>query len=359
MTSLQKKTKKFQVETPSTWQSLLQLLSPLVQTLPDTADDVALVKLANEQSVLFALFEQLQKKQALQLFEPLTQEYFADLYNQQHQRQVHALQQIADITGLLNAQKITPLYFKGAAALLQGWHESKNSRFFIDIDILLPEPDANKAQQILKNQGYQATQTPSPKRHHHLQSLQHKAWPLSVEIHTQPLSARAGFALPAKAMLAQSEEVQDHKLGCYRLPNINDSLSLLIINAEVAAWGSITGRINLKDALDALALSPHIDVDKLKPEHSAYMLAVLQLLQAPKTLQEGLNQKQGERRLKHFYHWLNKGFNPKLLLIKKLQQRFLKPYLQRKYQCQRLITRPDVYLKEAYAVLFSAFKNSE
>ena len=264
----------------ASWQLLLQLLSPFAQALPNTIDDVALIKLANEQGVLFALKEQLEKKQALTIFEPLTQDYFAELYCKQCQRQQKVRQQIAAITACLNDKGITPLYFKGAAFLLAGWHKTDASRFFIDIDILLSEQDAAKAQNILQQEGYQPTTT-QPDKHHHLPSLLHKDFPLSVEIHTQPLPARAGFELAGENMLRNSAAHVCENIGSYKLASADDCFAVVLGNAEVANAGAKTGAINLKDALDVLALLEYVDVASKDEACQAYVYAVLRLFNAP------------------------------------------------------------------------------
>lgn len=290
----------------ATHKSVLALLlddDGSLQSLGDLAEE-DVVAVASQQQVLFSLAKRVLHNDRESYISLAGKHYLDDLWSKQRNRVQQCLVQLHELTALLNAVGVTPLYFKGAAALLQQWYLSPEERFFLDIDVLLKPEDIQTSNKALQQAGYSPSSATVRVGHHHLPGLKHEHRPLSVEIHSQPLPARAGFWLMADDVFEQATIVQssNESFDKYLLPSFEHSLILSVVTNEVCEYGLNTGRVNLKHALDAMALWENTkDVPERYQTLVDRFISMLLLLRSEENIP---NIQEGSKRLSDYKRWL-------------------------------------------------------
>jgi hypothetical protein len=125
-------------------------------------------------------------------------------YQEHVRRQADLRQQLETALRALNNEAIVPVLLKGALHLTLPqfeWHQARGMR---DLDILVPETEADKANQILISLGYYADHDPPP-LDRHLPELRRTGRAGTIEIHTEALSFPARDALPTAEVFARAE----------------------------------------------------------------------------------------------------------------------------------------------------------
>jgi hypothetical protein len=173
----------------------------------------ALTDLAVEHEVLPALVFMLSEKS---LLPPLASSLDDELrkghvtnrllaaYQEHVQRQADLRQQLETALRALNSEAILPVLLKGALHLTHPqceWHQARGMR---DLDILVLETEADKANRILTSLGYRADHDPPP-LDRHLPELRRAGRAGAIEIHTEALSFPARHALTTAEVLAHAE----------------------------------------------------------------------------------------------------------------------------------------------------------
>ena len=125
-------------------------------------------------------------------------------YRQHLDRQADLIQQLETVLRALNHEAITPTLLKGALHLTLAqskWHQARAMR---DIDILVPEAEADEANRILVSLGYHADPDPRP-IDRHLPELRRPGHGGAIEIHTEALSFPARYALTTEEVFDRAE----------------------------------------------------------------------------------------------------------------------------------------------------------
>ncbi|WP_206483147.1 nucleotidyltransferase family protein [Thalassotalea sp. G2M2-11] len=161
-----------------------------IVVLNDEKHYLPIVQIANEFWLTSALIEQLKHKQLWQALPPLLREYLAQIAQTYQERTDKILEEIHHCCQLLTANDIRVLLLKGAASILNGTYDNNSSRYMVDIDLLIPQEQLLKAQQVLQQDGYQEFTQPfdiHPHHHHHLPALKRANSVTSIELHYLPL----------------------------------------------------------------------------------------------------------------------------------------------------------------------------
>jgi hypothetical protein len=125
-------------------------------------------------------------------------------YQKHLDRQADLKEQLETALRALNNEAIVPVLLKGAVHLTlpqSEWHQARGMR---DLDILVPEREADKANRILLSLGYHADQDPPP-LDRHLPELRRPGHAGTIEIHTEALSFLARHALTTEEVFARVE----------------------------------------------------------------------------------------------------------------------------------------------------------
>jgi hypothetical protein len=125
-------------------------------------------------------------------------------YRQHLHRQADLKQQLETVLRALNREAITPILLKGALHLTLAQSEWHQARAMRDLDILVPEAEADEVNRILVSLGYHADPDPRP-LDRHLPELRRAGHAGAIEIHTEALSFPARYALTTEEVFAQAE----------------------------------------------------------------------------------------------------------------------------------------------------------
>ena len=114
----------------------------------------AVAEHANRADLAPALCVALQDKGVWSEVPPLFREYLLELHRFNLERNQALLQQLREVVGLLNAVGVTPLLLKGAAALVTDLYPDPGMRFMVDLDLLVPEEQLERAVAAVQGDGY-------------------------------------------------------------------------------------------------------------------------------------------------------------------------------------------------------------
>ena len=163
----------------------------------------SLVYQANLQMCIPLWFSCLKQDGLLGLLPADLQEYLEHLYELNVERNEFFFEALQEMLGLFEKNSINSILLKGGAAFSDGLYGNGGARFVQDIDIMVPEADAERAGQILQGCGYveipdpgkELDNLPTDKRHHHINGLHKPETPVVIEIHYRIGYARMGGIL--------------------------------------------------------------------------------------------------------------------------------------------------------------------
>lgn len=111
-------------------------------------------------------------------------------------------ERLAEISDALGGQGITPIALKGGASIVTN---KPSWRYLRDLDILVPQQHAARAQQIVQDLGYRPSAQPRPRLvHHHLHELYRDDMPGWIEIHRRAGLSRVEQFLPTAEMVGSA-----------------------------------------------------------------------------------------------------------------------------------------------------------
>ena len=162
-----------------------------------------LFQAANAEGALPALSSALAEGLELSLPSDVS-DFLASVLTLNRERNALIREETATAARLLNDHGIEPVLLKGLAYLATGVYKDPGARFLLDIDLLVPEAQLDRAAQILKDNGYFEDDSDrfGHFRHHHPQ-LSRPGSP-AIEIHHRLGMGRCGSLLPAREVIARS-----------------------------------------------------------------------------------------------------------------------------------------------------------
>ncbi len=114
---------------------------------------------------------------------PEVAQYFASLHWLNVRRNAAILDTLEPTIRCLQQAGIDPIFLKGVALLIEGIYPA-GTRLVGDADVLVQAGDAERAMQILLENGYQLSAEPPRPGFRHLPPVLHRESGLSVEVHT-------------------------------------------------------------------------------------------------------------------------------------------------------------------------------
>ena len=159
--------------------------------------------------VLPALYTAFERNGILPLLPDDLTEHLQNIYTLNAARNKRIIQQCLQISRLLSAANIRPVFFKGAALLLMGLFPGDGDRLMEDIDILLPETEIPEALDLLLKGGYILHPVDEGKEeaytdHHHLPPMYHPAEVATLEIHRYPVHEEYRKLIREEAVLQEA-----------------------------------------------------------------------------------------------------------------------------------------------------------
>lgn len=265
-----------------------------------------IVKLSSGHLVLPALFIQLQRAELLNELPDDLIEYMNSLTQLNRERNQQILNQVNDISFVLNRNQIFPIYLKGVAHLLLPLYEDIGERMVGDIDFLMEEANMLKTVELLVKEGY----TPMAKYYpdmlstiKHYPRLANYKYPAAVEVHiriTRP---------PHDKKLSYGEINKDKQLlpsgTAYALSDHHQIIHNMM-HAQIDNKAFSSGTISLRAIYDLLYLSRRKDPLETArqfghfPRHfNAYLMVASKIFDSP----SGINF-QKNRHARRYSRWI-------------------------------------------------------
>jgi len=191
-------------------------------------------------------------------------EYLKYIYDLNLSRNNRILEQLHDITALLNEHNIYPVFLKGAGNLLDGLYPDIGERILGDIDFLVPDKDFLKTAKLLENEGYEMIE---PYLYFGMDSIRHyprlsKPGLADIEIHRQLTENHQSWFNPA--MIYQEIKEVATLSGCHGLSD-KHKIILNFIHSQLDNEGHIYGIVSFRDLYDLFLLSRRTDPHQTIP----------------------------------------------------------------------------------------------
>lgn len=187
-------------------------------------------------------------------------EFLKEIYELNLSRNGEILNQLQEITNVLNKNGIYPIYLKGAGNLLDKLYNDLGERIMSDIDLLVTEEEYLPAAKILETEGYSATidSYVDIKNLKHYPRLSKAGTPANVEIHRLPVPEKFtkwyNTAIINKEKKAVSEE------ALYFVLSDNHKAIHNFIHSQLENKGDAYGDVSFRDIYDFYLISKRIVV---------------------------------------------------------------------------------------------------
>lgn len=214
------------------------------------------VALCSDHLILPAIYIRLKSNQLLGYLPTDMASHLKEIYELNVERNSLLLEQVVDITTLLNKKDIKPVFLKGVAHLLDGLYTDIGERMMTDIDFLVDGKDYLAAAEILKKNGYrQAYDIPdyeSIDEQKHYPRLYHPDWGASVEIHRVPVDEKYTSWFNARQI--KHEQVPVKSVPYCFVPSDRHKIIHNFIHSQLSNEGHLYGRISLRAIYDLFLL---------------------------------------------------------------------------------------------------------
>jgi len=177
-------------------------------------------------------------------------------------RNMHILEQLHEITDVLNNSNISPLFLKGAGNLLDDLYSNIGERILADIDFLVPEKDFLLSAKLLENEGYSiVNQYPGDiEIMCHYFPLMKPGAPAHLEIHRQ-LSENCQSWFNPGLVEKEKKSVTSLK-GCWVLSD-KHKIILNFIHSQLKHAGHVYSNVSFRDIYDLYLFSKREDIKQI------------------------------------------------------------------------------------------------
>ena len=187
-------------------------------------------------------------------------EFLKEIYDLNLERNNQILQQLDEVTAILNKGHVYPVYLKGAGHLLDDLYTDTAERMMGDIDFLVPEKDYLVAAELLEKAGYLADcptylDVTGLKHYPRLYKL---GVPADLEIHRIPVDEKYKSWFNPEIIFNEKKAVSSLK-GCYVLSDKHNVIHNFI-HSQLGHSGALTGIVSFRDIYDLYLLSKRTEV---------------------------------------------------------------------------------------------------
>ncbi len=213
--------------------------------------------------ILPAIYIKFKSHQLFELIPESIRPILENVYDLNRKRNVQILQQIEEINNTFNKEKITPIYFKGAAHLLDGLYSDSTERMIGDIDLIVKEKDYTKAVELIFRLGY----AKQPDRYHdginpmHHPPLYRDDMPAVIEIHRTPVDFKYAKQYSTADVYKELKQIAN-KENCF-VPSDEHQIIHNFIHSQLADQGYANKKNSLRDLYDLYLLSARIKPGRL------------------------------------------------------------------------------------------------
>ena len=249
----------------------------------DSIDWKKFASLCSNHLILPVIYLKFKSQELLPYLPEEVLEYLKEIYDLNLERNNQILQQLHEITGVLNKGQIYPVYMKGAGNLLDGLYNDTGERMMGDIDFLVPEKDYLVAAELLRKEGYLADcptylDVTGLK---HYPRLYKQGVPADLEIHRIPVAEKYQSWFNPEIIFKEKKAVSSLE-GCYVLSEKHNIIHNFI-HSQLGHGGSISGIISLRDVYDLYLLSKRSEVNLTIADIKTKQRAIAYFVYAGKT----------------------------------------------------------------------------
>ncbi len=222
----------------------------------ESVDWIKFVEGCSNHLVLPLIYLKFKSSNILELLPEELAEHLKEIYDVNRSRNEKILDQLKEITTVLNQSNIHPIFLKGAAHLLDGLYSDIGERILKDIDILVAENEYLLAAQLLENNGYACIG--DSKKYFDSESLKHypalfkPGFQAHVEIHR--LLIEKDLSWFNHAIVDPEKKVVKSPAGCYVLSDRHQIIHNFT-HGQLQHSGHINGIMSLRDLYDLYLLS--------------------------------------------------------------------------------------------------------
>ncbi|WP_196890889.1 nucleotidyltransferase family protein [Aureivirga marina] len=233
-----------------------------IHTLIHNIDWDSVVKVSTAHFVFPAMYIQLKKAGFLEYIPVELVAYMEHIFELNKERNEAILNQIENITRILNKENITPIFTKGTSHLLDHLYFDIGERMVGDIDLLIPKEQIQQAENLLFENDYQhffeGKDNFQPENHRHLPRLVNDVEIAAVEIHKEMLEEKHASFFNYNSIKNTLKEINFRGTKLY-VPSDEHQLVLNAVSLQLNDYGYYSGKIILRNMYDLLLLSNKVN----------------------------------------------------------------------------------------------------
>lgn len=237
-----------------------------LQLHPTETDWESIVKIASNHLVLTTLYCRLKQKKLLDFIPEDLHIYIKELTLINRNRNLVLLNEVTEISTLLNTNNINHVFLKGCALLAGNYYKNVGERLIGDIDILVQSDQLEKASRLLALEGYTKSITFNyeVKNYRHLPRQVSEDKFGAVELHRHILNKKYSYLIDPKTVLSNKTIIKG-----VSIPSDNDLIWITILAHQVNDKGNYHNTLHYKYIYDCLVLnldSNKVILEKLSNE---------------------------------------------------------------------------------------------
>lgn len=256
----------------------------------DAIDWQRFVALCSNHVILPAIYLKFQSHGIIDFLPLELAEFLKEIYDLNRSRNDQILEQLKEITEVLNKSDIHPVFLKGAAHLLDDLYSDIGERILGDIDILVPEKDYLPSVKLLENDGYSCFKDSikyfNVENLKHYPALSKPGYPTHLEIHRLLIDENYRWFNPS--ITDKEKKTVNTLKGCFVLSDRHQIIHNFV-HAQLHHGGHINGIVSFRDIYDLYLLSKRSAITETLPLIKCRQKAVAYFVFAGKVF--GLNER--------------------------------------------------------------------
>jgi hypothetical protein len=230
--------------------------------------------ICSDHLILPVIYLKLKEHDLLGYLPELFAKHLEDIYELNRSRNIHILEQMKEITALLNSAGISPIYLKGTGNLIDEIYTDIGERIIGDIDFLVPEKDFLMAAELFQKEGYQICRPNNEPidRIKHYPRLWKENVTADIEIHRLPVMFKYTRHFSTDFVQQLKKTVPGFP-GCYVLSDEHKVINSFI-HSQLTNAGHALGVVSLRDIYDLYCFSKRVDLKRL-PQASPFKQKII------------------------------------------------------------------------------------
>ena len=233
----------------------------IIQTIEsDSVNWEDFVRLCSNHLILPVMYLKFHAHELLSFLPNGLAEFLKEIYELNLSRNQQILNQLHEITKILNQNGIYPTLLKGAGNLVDQLYDNPGERIMGDIDLLVPQNDYLPAARLLEKDGYSYTAhfMTDIKHSKHYPRLSKPGVPASVEVHRLPVNQ--SYTKWYNTEIIDTEKKRIDNGVIYFVLSDKHKVVHNFIHAQLSNKGDAYGIVSFRDIYDLYLLSIRIPI---------------------------------------------------------------------------------------------------